>query len=213
MLLGLALLVGSLGLTHPGRYTRDGTEYEQLAENLAKHNEHYAGDLTEPLDFRMYSKRPFGYPAIITTASLGNPALMKIVQVLLVLVLCLIGFELGKACLGNGNWLSIYLLLFALNLPLLLSSQFLMADLLLALIIGLFSLALIRFVQTKLHHYVLKASLLLVVGLCIKPVMLPLALLFTLLFVLVLFKLFIYLTIKQARVPHLIINQVSISKH
>ena len=129
----LALIVLN-SLLSPQAEINDSVEYQQLTENLATKNLHYSGSLeASELDYRLFSKRPSGYPLFLILSSLLSSPLIVLVQALLVLLL----YALGLMLLKGRTSTIIFSLFFLLSAPLFFTATFILSDLLLALIVAL----------------------------------------------------------------------------
>ena len=154
---------------------RDSSEYLMLAKNLAEQSTHYAGDIEEATDMRLFSKRPMGYALFLSIGGLCSNAFIKLIQIFFILLLFVVGLQILRA-VKLSHITGIYSLLFALSLPLYISSQWIMADLLLAVLLALCIYYFILY-QINGHNSDHKRFFLLLgLSVLVKPIMLPLCL-------------------------------------
>lgn len=147
----------------------DSVEYQQLAYNLSHHNLHYAGDRSQALDYRLFTKRPAFYSAFINLSSLENLWLLRLVQTLCFLVLFVLGLQLLKS-MDFTRVSLIYSLLYLSSVPLLFGAQFALADLILSILIACL---LILFVSGGGIKTRWKIAIIWSLALLCKPVIMP----------------------------------------
>lgn len=159
---------------NPTADLNDSAEYLQLAHNLAHKNIHYSGNLNNHIDYRLFSKRPALYSLFILYGAVGNQLVAKFIQTILLLLLFFIGLEIINACgksYKSAYWF--YAILFPCTLGVFLSAQFIMADLLLALFIGLIILHFLLYKNSKNVRFLRTIAILWALSIIIKPIMLP----------------------------------------
>ena len=151
--------------------TNDSLEYQKTAKNLVNKNLFYSGDTNETVDYRLFSKRTIGYPVFLVFQN-NTTWIVRVASVFLLLLNFFVGLDL----LGNltrkkeASW--VFSLLYFLNVPLLLHTSFVMADLLLTSIVCLA-------VFVYYHNRVLQKqkikilSLFWCLGLLVKPIISP----------------------------------------
>ena len=168
----------------------DSEEYLNLAINTSEQALHYAGDLNKTVDYRLFSKRPIGYPLYISLSGFNLPILVIFTQCLLVLLLFFLGLEILKQQ-GHHNRrvFAIYSFFFISSLPIVFTAQFLMADLLLSVLLALIVYYTMVYFKEKSRRYLFRIGLLWMFALLCKPIVLP--------SVIIAFAIFIYLFIKK----------------
>lgn len=180
------ILVFSYNLIKPKAQINDSGEYKHLSENLIKNNLHYAGDVSKPLDFRLFSKRTLGYPLFIALQQ--NQLKLAIAHCLLYLFLVVLGLRLGSLFFGQTSYVKSYLFFVFCTPVLLFHSQFILSDLLLAVIV-LLALVFGFEKRIELQSKTTLIFILLALALMVKPVMLPILLLLPLAAIYLKFKL------------------------
>lgn len=164
------VVVFTYNLIKPKALINDSTEYIHLSENLLNNHLHYAGNLNQPADYRLFSKRTFGYPLFIALQS--SYVFLLIAQCFLYILLLILGFKIGSELFGTRRFIKSYLLLILLSPLILFHTQFVLSDLLLAVIV---LLALVVgfekrvLLQSKINLIVILWT----VALLVKPVVLP----------------------------------------
>ena len=150
--------------------TNDSIEYFSLAQNL-KIGIHYAGDLDQKLDYRLFNKRPLGYPTFLILNP--NPLARKIIQLCLILFCFFIGLTILIAATDSTFFLRIYVAFYFLSIPLWFSASFMMADLwVMALVTSLWFFVL-KWQSDKNSYWKKPIITLIFIGLLFKPVMIP----------------------------------------
>ena len=149
----------------------DSLEYQKTAENLVNKNLFYSGDTNETIDYRLFSKRTIGYPVFLFFQN-NTTWIVGVASVFLVLL----NFFVGLGLLGNlthkkeASW--VFSFLYLLNVPLLLHTSFVMADLLLTSIVCL--AVLVYYHDRVLQKQKIKIlSLFWCLGLLVKPIISP----------------------------------------
>lgn len=163
------VFVLSVSVFHPE--TNDSLEYQKTAENLVNKNLFYSGDTNETIDYRLFSKRTIGYPVFLVFQN-NTTWIVGVASVFLVLL----NFFVGLGLLGNlthkkeASW--VFSFLYLLNVPLLLHTSFVMADLLLTSIVCL--AVLVYYHDPVLQKQKIKIlSLFWCLGLLVKPIISP----------------------------------------
>lgn len=153
--------------------TNDSHEYLSLAENITS-GVHYAGDLKEPLDFRLFSKRPLGYAVFLNTSGLRSISFIQTATVLLLVLLYAIGLFIIKEWKGDLTKLMIvYTINFVLLTGLFISTAFIMADLLLSVLVSLMVYLFILHQKNERGSLLLAISVIWSMALLVKPILLP----------------------------------------
>lgn len=152
--------------------TIDSVEYFSLAKNLKK-GVHYAGDLTQKTDFRLFNKRPIGYPIflILNPSSLGR----KIIQLCIILFCFFIGLAILNTETNSTVLLRTYTAFYFLSLPLWFSASFMMGDLWMMAIVSTIWFFLLKWHADKNRYWKNLIILLIFIGLLFKPVMIPIS--------------------------------------
>lgn len=163
--------------------TNDSVEYLYLADNLFE-GVHYAGDLDNELDYRLFSKRPLGFAVMLALSAATSPHITRIINVILALLLYLIGVFIIKEWKGiNTPLINIYSINFALCIGLVFTTQLIMADLLLAVIIAIMLYSYLRYRKNYSKPLLNTIGVLWGLALLVKPIMLPSVLIAIFLFV------------------------------
>ena len=151
--------------------TNDSLEYQKTAKNLVNKNLFYSGDTNETVDYRLFSKRTIGYPVFLVFQN-NTTWIVRVASVFLLLL----NFFVGLGLLGNltrkkeASW--VFSFLYLLNVPLLLHTSFVMADLLLTSIVCL--AAFVYYHDRVLQKQKIKIlSLFWCLGLLVKPIISP----------------------------------------
>ena len=171
-----ALIGLGIGLSNSTDLFKDSKEYLALSENLKEHATHYAGNLSEEIDMRLYNKRPPGYSAFLGINSGEHQLLSRFLQFLLTLLNFFIGLGILRLIHSDKRTLVLYTIFFALGFSFLLTSGFIMADLFLCTLISLIVHQLILYRKSKQIVSLRWISLLLTLAVLTKPVVLPLVL-------------------------------------
>lgn len=166
---GMAFFVYSL--SHEKPLVRDSVEYSNLANNLISSNQHYAGEITSPKDFRLYSKRTIGYP-IYLIFQWRNGVIASFTQILLVIFNFLLGLFLLKSLKSFRYGYFLFSIGYIFQVTLFIHGTFLLSDLLLTtLIMSLSCVALDN--KLDLKHKIKYIGILWAFALLVKPVILP----------------------------------------
>lgn len=143
---------------------RDSSEYVFASENLKNKNCLYAGDLSKPMDFRLFSKRPVVYPLVLAF----NPLTMRLVQFLLFVLLIFGVLSLLRRNSFSNKKLSTFLWFLIFTPLMLLHPGFIMADFVFSCCLFFFFYALI---YTGLNSW--DSILWWIVAVLIKPALFP----------------------------------------
>lgn len=166
----MALVVMALELNLAPDELRDEVEYGWAAENLMHDGHWYAGP-PETKDFRLYSKRPPFYPLVLMIGAGGLSPLIVALQIGLLFLLFLLGERLLQGQKpGAFLW---YRTLFLFSLPLFITASFQLADLLLAVEVGLILHYGKLYWKEGRTKYVWILAAVWSIALLTKPVMLP----------------------------------------
>lgn len=178
------VFVLSAGFLNPE--TNDSVEYQKAAHNLLKNNLLYAEEINKNLDYRLFSKRTVGYPIFLIFQN-NVTWVAGIASGFLLLLNYFLGLSVLGALTKKTKAKYIYSWFFLLNVPLLLHTSFVMADLLLASIINLAAFIYYQN-QTSWPKKVVVLSMFWCLGVLVKPVILPSILMCPIVFVYLGFK-------------------------
>jgi uncharacterized membrane protein SpoIIM required for sporulation len=161
--------------------TRDSTEYEFAAQNLLRNGHWYAGDPVtwadpERIDFRLFSKRPPGYPLFLLIFS--HPVLLLLAQILASLLGIWLGYRImlkDKSTPRSTSFWRIAACALLLSPAQFYYSGFVMSDLLLQTFVLLCLFFYGKWHDEKRSKWLWASSLSICTALLLKPVVLPLA--------------------------------------
>lgn len=162
----------------------DAVEYTFLADNVLDKGVHYAGNLEDKIDFRLFSKRSLGYPAFILV-NWQNQLILQVAQLLLLVYCFFIGLHVLRLKNANRTGAIVYGVGFLTSLVLFFHTSFTLSDLLLCAAISSMYLLLLQTETERKYSYL---GVLWAFALLVKPVMLPSLLLVPALFVWLRFK-------------------------
>lgn len=160
-------------------YTKDSEEYLFAAKNILHHFNLYSGDLSLPMDFRLFSKRPPLYPLVLLLSGFMSLLLFlfQIVAGMLSIYLALRSVEMinGKELSHQQKWL--FTLLLILYPAQWIYASTVMSDICLQLTWTAFVFFLIQSWKFKETHQLIWMVFSGIAGMMFKPVMAPLVVL------------------------------------
>ncbi|PCJ65943.1 MAG: hypothetical protein COA58_07640 [Bacteroidetes bacterium] len=160
-----------IGFTHQKPTINDSIEYEYAASNMLNFNILYSGNMSDQLDFRLYTKRTLGYP-IFMLFQHQNTVIVNFIQSLIVLLNFLLGISLIKIFTNKRRVFMLFSIGYTLHLSLLIHSQFILSDLLFTSIITL--IAQVFYSKTDSpKNKIWIISILWTAAVVVKPVLLP----------------------------------------
>jgi len=150
----------------------DSVEYFQLAKNIKK-GIHYAGDLNDDIDFRLFNKRPLGYPFFYIINP--SPWIRKLIQMGFIFMGIFLGLSIMWRSTKSIEGQKLFLCLALLSFPLFMTGSFAMADLLFMVIVTGIWYYLYVSILYKHKVYTNVFITLICIGLLIKPILVPVA--------------------------------------
>ena len=155
----------------PSTPLNDTIEYQNAADNLLKNNILYGGNSSQPVDYRLYSKRTLGYPIFLLFQQ-QNEHLILVSTVLLYVLLFFLGLHILSLFIQKKAAFLSYILLFLLHIAFTIHTILHMADLLVAAAVT--STVLVYYSHNaSTYQKIFYISLLWGLGLFLKPVFLP----------------------------------------
>lgn len=154
-------------------HTKDSEEYLFAAENILHHQTLYSGDLSLPIDYRLFSKRPPLYPLVLLISGF-TPLLLFLIQIIagmLSIYLALRSVEMirEKELSDQQKWLFTFLLV--LHPAQWIYASTIMSDIWLQLSWTAFVFFLVQVLKYKRNHQIKWLVLSALAGMMFKPVM------------------------------------------
>jgi len=151
-------------------YLNDSFEYMQVADNFIEEGVFYAGDLSQPEEVHLYTKRPPGYPMFLAISRIFTKSQIPVI-ILQSLISLLSAFILLKIFAREKSE-NLFFIFFILFMP----AQFIypnmvMSETLFQFTLMLAGLMLMNYLKTQNFRYIWGFQLLLCIGIFIKPVL------------------------------------------
>lgn len=166
----VVLLAALYQYFQPDLIIYDALEYDFAAENLYGSETLYSGNLDLPIDYRLFSKRTAGYP-LYRILQWNNGLLITLSQIMLLILLYMEAFWILSHFTGRRIAYTTYGLLMLFTPVLVLHTSLGMSDLLLAVVVT--TIVCILMSKTSTKRKVRLLSWFYLIGVLIKPVMLP----------------------------------------
>lgn len=163
-----------LALKFNGIYMADSAEYLKQAENIKSSFSFYCGDLNRQIDNDLYTRRPPLYGILIALLKFASDSDFTALLFQSVLsILNMTGLYLMLRDAGREKYAFAAIPLFVLLFPpQAITSNFIMAEILLQTIIFWSFYSFVKYVKTKEIKYIIYFNLLLAAGVLTKPVLL-----------------------------------------
>lgn len=152
----------------PSAKINDSDEYIHLAVNILDGNSFYSGGLEKTTDYRLFSKRTYGYPLFLQ-CNFIHKIPIYLAQSLLVLLCFFIGLSIIRRFNAQSITPVVYSIVFMSSIALFLHIGFALSDLLLTALVSLIAVS----VYDKSDVNWLVIGLLWGATLFVKPVILP----------------------------------------
>jgi hypothetical protein len=186
LLLVIVLTILTVSLFKESAHINDEKEYLNTAYNLLEKNALYAGDLSKPLDYRRFAKRPLGFPLFILMQHQLS-LLIALAQIFLLVLTYFCGLFLLRFFSSKKIAFTMYNCVYGLNLAFIIHSTFIFSDLILASVLS--CMLLVLYDQSIIMSSKLKwLGILWAISLAIKPILLPTLLLFPILVIIIIVK-------------------------
>jgi hypothetical protein len=161
-------------LNFDGLYMADSYEYLKQSENLKSAHSFYCGDLSKPIDNDLYTRRPPIYGLFIfLSGGLFQSDILIIILQSLISILTMTGLYSMLREYESGKYsylaLPLFLVLFP---PQFITSNFIMAEILMQAFVFWAFFCFVKFIKTKKSSYVYLYNIFLTLGVLTKPVLL-----------------------------------------